>query len=190
MVLIVEYRIQRTHSLNTKRARTLNIAQKGTLPSLQVCSQTQTQSLYGTNFAMTSKSRKGENVFSGAQIVIDYFQRSGARICNENENPAEWLLEVVHNSTIPWSDLWSTWREKCVIQDEIKHIKAQHLIRPQISTVDRKNKSEFASVFWYQLSAVTKRTMELDWRTPSYIYSKILMTVGAVSIFIPFLLPP
>jgi len=126
----------------------------------------------------------------GAQIVIDYFQRSGARICNENENPAEWLLEVVHNSTIPWSDLWSTCRERSVIQDEIKHIKAQHLIRPQISTVDRKNKSEFASVFWYQLSAVTKRTMELDWRTPSYIYSKILMTVGAVSNFIPFLLPP
>lgn len=39
---------------------------------------------------------------------------------------------------------------------------------------------KFARPFSFQLLVVLKRTLKHDWRTPSYLYSKILLTLRAV----------
>ena len=39
----------------------------------------------------------------------------------------------------------------------------------------------YASSFAYQLYIVTKRNFEHDWHTPLYLYSKLFLTIGAVS---------
>jgi ATP-binding cassette subfamily G (WHITE) protein 2 (PDR) len=39
----------------------------------------------------------------------------------------------------------------------------------------------FATPFWFQTLVVSKRVFEQYWRTPSYIYSKLFLSVSSVS---------
>jgi len=116
------------------------------------------------------------------QTVIDYFQHSGARHCEGYENPAEWLLEVISSPDSSWADLWSYSKERDIVKREIEQLKTQRSGSQglRVSPEDPLKEPEFATKFWYQLRIVTKRTLELDWRTQSYLYSKVLMTLGAV----------
>jgi len=122
------------------------------------------------------------DVGPGMQTMIDYFQNAGARDCMGHENPAEWLLEVIRSPEGAWADLWSNSNERKLVKSEIEHLKAQNSKFQDVDNKGTLEGQEFATTFWYQLRIVTKRTLKLDWRTPSYLYSKVLMTVGAVRI--------
>ncbi len=59
---------------------------------------------------------EGKPVYFGdigpnSRIVIDYFERNGARPCHPDANPAEWIMETIDctpgaHSEIDWAQVW------------------------------------------------------------------------------------
>jgi ATP-binding cassette subfamily G (WHITE) protein 2 (PDR) len=114
----------------------------------------------------------------GSRTLIDYFENNGARKCGSDDNPAEWLLETIENTGVSWTEKWENSSERKQVRKEIQSMK-QDMSRSDTGLSTEKS-SEFATSFSHQLYTVTLRNFERDWRTPSYIYSKIFLTLGAV----------
>lgn len=128
--------------------------------------------------------REGKSIYfgdigRGCRTLIDYFESNGARNCETNENTAEWLLDITENSKIPWSQIWSYSDERRRIKQDLAKIKARSSNPPDQQK--GLSSSEFVTIFGYQLYIVTQRCFENNWRTPSNIYSKVFLTLGAVS---------
>lgn len=117
--------------------------------------------------------------------MTDYFQSHGARQCHKEENPAEWLLDVIgasvgSDNTKDWSETWKNSSRKQEVKNRLVDMKEELSASPM--QPNGKAKQEFAVPFATQLWAVTVRNMEQDWRIPSYLYSKILLSTGTVSL--------
>lgn len=121
----------------------------------------------------------------GSRTLIDYFHRRGVRRCGSNENPAEWLLDITSqfpnaDNAFNWRNAWQRSLERTVVKDTIKTMK-EKLLASVAEAKETSSPGEYASTFIYQLYRVTCRNFEHDWRTPSYLYSKLFLTIGAVS---------
>ena len=139
----------------------------------------------------------GQTVYFGkvgknASILSDYFQKHGAEACPSNANPAEWMLSVIgaapgSHTDIDWHQTWRDSSEYTAVQAQLEKWKVE---RPQLTqpSSDQKDKSdyrEFAAPFGLQYWEVQKRIFEQYWRTPSYIYSKLLLC-SVTGLFIGF----
>lgn len=122
----------------------------------------------------------------GAATMTEYFESQGARKCQKQENPAEWLLDVTgaavgSNSDIDWSQIWRNSSQKKQVKSHLSDIKRE---LPALQTRPNKVASEeYAVPFFTQLWTVTVRNFQQDWRVPSYLYSKFLLSTGTVSPF-------
>lgn len=138
----------------------------------------------------------GEN----SHLLTSYFERNGANKCPEEANPAEWMLEVIgaapgSHSDIDWHQVWRSSPEYQEVKQELRNleergakIQAEHGGEQQkvdVSKEDAKaNKeqyAEFAAPMTNQFFEVTKRVLQQYWRTPSYIYSKMMLCTLSVS---------
>ncbi|KAF4626684.1 hypothetical protein G7Y89_g11471 [Cudoniella acicularis] len=133
-------------------------------------------------------SEDGKQIYFGnigpkCQAVINYFENGGARKCREDENPAEWLLEVTKSSstenTPDWPDKWKMSQEKKEIDQELKEMNKVFRGHQPSQNLDSIGRKEFARSFLTQLSVLTRRNLVRDWRTPSYLYSKLILTIAA-----------
>ena len=124
------------------------------------------------------------NVGPNSETLTGYFERHGARTCKQAENPADWLIDITDESVlssgsrVDWAEIWSKSEEKQSVRAAIENTK-KDMRKP--ATSNEAGSWEYARSFTYQLYTVCKRNLEHDWRTPSYLYSKILLTLGAVS---------
>ncbi|MCJ1266994.1 hypothetical protein MMC22_006879 [Lobaria immixta] len=123
-----------------------------------------------------------------SQILTSYFERNGSRPCGVEENPAEWMLDVIgaapgSQNTLDWPQKWRDSPEK----EEIKYTLAQmkEELRQLPVEDDPTALLEFAETPVTQVYEVTKRVFEQYWRTPSYLYSKLFLCVAA-GLFIGF----
>ncbi|KAI4113992.1 MAG: hypothetical protein LQ345_005144 [Seirophora villosa] len=135
----------------------------------------------------------GRTVYFGdigesSKTLTNYFESNGARKCGDEENPAEWMLDVVgaapgSQNTIEWSEVWWDSPEKQQIKEQLAEMKRTLSQKP----VDTEPTAllEFAETFPFQLSLVTRRVFQQYWRTPSYLYSKTLLC-AASPLFIGF----
>lgn len=135
----------------------------------------------------------GRTVYFGdigrkSEVLTRYFERQGARPCGLEENPAEWMLDVIgaapgSQNTIDWPQKWLDSPEK----QDIKYVLAEMKEDLKREPVDDDPTSllEFAETPKTQVWEVTKRVFEQYWRTPSYLYSKLLLC-GATGLFIGF----
>ena len=135
----------------------------------------------------------GRTVYFGdighkSQILTSYFERNGSRPCGAEENPAEWMLDVIgaapgSQNTLDWPQKWRDSPEK----EEIKYTLAQmkQELRQLPIEEDPTALLEFAETPVTQVYEVTKRVFEQYWRTPSYLYSKLFLC-GAAGLFIGF----
>ena len=115
-----------------------------------------------------------------SRSIIQYFERGGVRPCGVNENPAEWLLEVTNGSNPDWATVWQKSDERRSISNNLEEMK--RILTESVPTEhDFDTSGEFATSFTSQLLLVTRRTLENDWRTPAYLYSKLLLVLGMVS---------
>jgi ATP-binding cassette subfamily G (WHITE) protein 2 (PDR) len=121
-------------------------------------------------------------------IMTRYFESKGAPVCEVNQNPAEWIMEITGN--LPGSH--QNWREAWNISDERQAVKTQlNQMKTELEGHRNANgakKSEYATTFWTQLIMLTYRTFVEYWRTPAALYAKLGVYVGAtfmigVSIF-------
>ncbi|KAL4971206.1 ABC drug exporter AbcA [Aspergillus desertorum] len=122
--------------------------------------------------------------------LIDYFERNGAKPCPPGANPGEWMLEAIgaapgSYSEVDWHETWRSSPEYRTVQSELSQLRSKN--PPDLSTDgsndDSSSYDEFATPLWRQFLVVTERAFQQTWRTPSYIYSKLLLCT-ATSLFI------
>ncbi|KAH7327322.1 multidrug resistance protein CDR1 [Rhexocercosporidium sp. MPI-PUGE-AT-0058] len=138
---------------------------------------------------------EGKPVYFGdigpnSSIVVSYFERNGAKPCPEDANPAEWIMEIIgctpgSHSDIDWSAVWRSSPEYAQVHRELEGMENRlGQSEVQNTTLDDDYK-EFAAPFTVQLWECMKRVNQQYWRTPSYIYSKAAMCLGA-ALFLGF----
>jgi ATP-binding cassette, subfamily G (WHITE), member 2, PDR len=121
----------------------------------------------------------GEN----SKAMTGYFESYGARPCGKDENPAEWMLEVIgaapgSTTDRDWNETWRSSNKYQEIQSSLNDM--EHSLVPVQTT--GASLTAFATPFWFQTMVVTKRVFEQYWRTPSYIYSKAFLSIASVSL--------
>ena len=119
-----------------------------------------------------------------AEVMIAYFEHHGAPKCGPEANPAEWVLDFTSNvantkNAVDWAEVWKASEERSEIKKEI--LKLRRTISKSTLAASRHAKSKYAAPWLYQLVIVTGRILQDDWRTPSYLWAKVLSVVGMVS---------
>jgi len=64
------------------------------------------------------------------KTMTSYFERHGARPCNADENPAEWMLEISgwaadSDGLKDWSEIWNNSPEFKAMKSKLFHLKAR-----------------------------------------------------------------
>lgn len=138
-------------------------------------------------------AKGGKTVYFGdigknSETLLNYFESNGAPKCGENDNPAEYMLTMVGagatgKSAKDWHEVWKSSQEAKDVVKELDRIKSE--MGSKHSEEDSDSHSEFAMPFPQQLIEVTRRVFQQYWRTPGYIYSKLLLGVMS-ALFIGF----
>ncbi|ENH69570.1 ABC transporter CDR4 [Fusarium oxysporum f. sp. cubense race 1] len=136
---------------------------------------------------------RGKTIYFGdigrnSKVLVDYFVRNGAPKCPVGVNPAEYMLEVIGaapgaHTEIDWPEVWSKSREHENVQQELERLAAEGDTLVGSGTHDGTEYNEFAATSHMQYTQVTKRLFQQYWRSPGYIYSKVILSAGA-SLFI------
>lgn len=134
--------------------------------------------------------QNGHSIYFGdigpnSQTMVKYFRQGGLAECHADANPAEWLMDIISegegkSQMIDWQTTWENSPERRVVKAELELMKRK-LQDPQQSSEKAVQRGKYASPYLTQLYHVTRRNLEQDWRTPSYLYSKLFLTLGAVS---------
>ena len=108
------------------------------------------------------------DVGRGARAVISYFEENGARPCQSHENPAEWMFEVTTCADNDWSRLWQDSREREGIRKDLSSMSSVAHATRHPST------RSSSAIFLAQLQLLLRRDFAEDWRTPSYLWNRLL----------------
>jgi ATP-binding cassette subfamily G (WHITE) protein 2 (PDR) len=117
-------------------------------------------------------------------VLTNYFEKNGSRSCGVEENPAEWMLEVIgaapgSANTIDWSQTWHDSPERQAVKQHLAELKEK---LSQTIEIDEEpnNLKEFAAPLSLQFTMNLERVFQQYWRTPSYLYSKTVLCAGSV----------
>ncbi|OJJ32729.1 hypothetical protein ASPWEDRAFT_42743 [Aspergillus wentii DTO 134E9] len=139
-------------------------------------------------------ARGGKTVYFGpigenSSTLLEYFEAHGARPCGDDENPAEYMLEIVNAGTNPqgesWFDVWKGSPEAGGVQTEIDRIHESRKGHVDNSPKDPRETEEFAMPLIKQLPIVTGRVFQQYWRMPDYVMAKMLLGICA-GLFVGF----
>ncbi|RFU24398.1 hypothetical protein B7463_g11940, partial [Scytalidium lignicola] len=135
-------------------------------------------------------AKGGRTVYFGdigkkSSTLLNYFERNGGRHCGVEENPAEYMLEITGNaSEIEWPVVWRDSPERAEVKKNLQEMKEElRELYPEEHDPDMLR--EYAAPFGLQLQTALVRVFQQYWRTPSYLYSKVLLCVGS-GLFIGF----
>jgi ATP-binding cassette subfamily G (WHITE) protein 2 (PDR) len=127
----------------------------------------------------------GKTVYFGdigdnSETILRYFESHGARKCGPEDNVAEYALEVVGNpppnmTLKNWHDLWNESEENKAVHMELEVFGKSGADNPL--GLPRDIDGEFAMPLRDQITATTVRIFQQYWRTPSYIWGKILLGI-------------
>ena len=126
----------------------------------------------------------GQTVYFGdlghnSTTLIRYFEENGSRKCDADENPAEFMLDVIGagatgTSEIDWHTIWRHSPQAAETQREIEKMYRRDLNRPFIAT---KRHCEFTTSWGFQTFELTKRNAQRHWRDPTYLLAKLLLCI-------------
>jgi len=124
------------------------------------------------------------NIGEQSRTLLDYFEKNGARKCDDAENPAEYMLEIVGDESSDWVKTWNESPQAREVQKEIDEMHKQRQGKGD-NEDDPSAHSEFAMPFTTQLQQVTVRVFQQYWRMPSYIAAKVILSMAS-GLFIGF----
>uniref|UniRef100_A0A0W0GAH4 ABC transporter domain-containing protein n=1 Tax=Moniliophthora roreri TaxID=221103 RepID=A0A0W0GAH4_MONRR len=137
----------------------------------------------------------GKTVYFGdigkdAGAVIDYFSRQSGEPCPPKANPAEWMLQVIGAApgSVAKHDFAAVWRQSAEYMEMKRELaKRRDLTRDggDQKLHSARQYAEFAVPLSIQFLVCWKRVLVQYWRTPSYIYSKLTLSVFT-ALFIGF----
>lgn len=127
----------------------------------------------------------GQTVYFGdigpnSMTLIKYFERNSSRTCLPEENPAEFMLEVIGagamtTSEQDWHSIWKCSREAKQVQREVDAIHMDGSNRPPAGT---SHHSEFAASWGYQTVELLRRNAQRHWRDPTYLMAKLALNIS------------
>lgn len=138
-------------------------------------------------------AKGGKTVYFGeigpdSSTLLEYFEGHGGRKCGEDENPAEYMLDIVNNGTndkgIDWHTVWKESREAAQVQREIDQIHEEKK-HSDVDVGKETGGTEFATPLWTQIYECTYRVFQQYWRMPSYVLAKMALCTIA-GLFIGF----
>ncbi|KAH0409249.1 putative ABC multidrug transporter, partial [Aureobasidium melanogenum] len=139
-------------------------------------------------------AKGGKTVYFGeigenSRTLLDYFEANGARHCEDDENPAEFMLEIVNAGSQgqgpDWHEVWKKSDEAKDVQKQIDQLHEESSGRAREHEPTKEELSEFAMPLTSQIWVVTHRVFQQYWRMPQYILAK--WTLGtAAGLFIGF----
>ncbi|KAF2189385.1 hypothetical protein K469DRAFT_737188 [Zopfia rhizophila CBS 207.26] len=139
-------------------------------------------------------AKGGKTVYFGeigqnSRTLLDYFESHGARKCNDEENPAEYMLEIVNNGRNDqgqsWYTVWKSSDERQSVEREIDRIHQEKQHDIVAGEEEAGALAEFAMPFFAQVWEVTYRVYQQYWRMPSHIFAKFMLGIAAI-LFIGF----
>ncbi|KAG2044053.1 pleiotropic drug resistance ABC transporter [Suillus americanus] len=127
----------------------------------------------------------GQTVYFGdigenSSTMLNYFQRNGAPRCGSDDNPAEYMLDVIGAgatavSTTDWYNVWKCSPEAAQLQYHINDLHEQGRSHPQQLSA---RYSVFATSWLHQFVALTHRNFQAYWRNPTYVRAKFLLNIA------------
>lgn len=105
-------------------------------------------------------------------------------------NPAEWMLQIIESPTdgskgTDWHQIWRDSPEYQAVKTELGRLRALPAASPpnydSVIHGDESQHQEFVAPFWTQFREVLLRTSKHFWRSPTYIWSKIILITLSVS---------
>lgn len=133
-------------------------------------------------------AKGGRTVYFGdvgrdAHVLLDYFARNGGPKCPTGTNPAEYMLATIGaapgaSTEIDWPSTWKNSPEYAEVRKELTRLRELAAQSSRVVTQSEVKDQAFAASLWTQLTTVTLRVAQQYWRTPSYIFSKALLTIG------------
>ncbi|GKZ95688.1 hypothetical protein AnigIFM59636_009696 [Aspergillus niger] len=143
-------------------------------------------------------AKGGKTVYFGeighnSATLIHYLKTNGRKQCPPGANPAEWMLEVIgaapgSDTIVDWPKVWKDSSEYKAVRERLHELRALGNtigITRDMRPSRKPNNRDYASSFLQQWWLVQKRVAAQYWRNPSYIYSKVSLTVGS-TLFIGF----
>lgn len=129
----------------------------------------------------------------GARTLTSYFERHpGVVPCAATENPAEWMLHVIGAAPgavldRDWHEAWKASPECAAIRTELAGLEARESESSNgVDTSEKTGGAEaslsYAAPHSVQFVMLLRRVFEQYWRTPSYIYSKLILSFAVVSL--------
>ena len=129
----------------------------------------------------------GQTVYFGdigpdSRTVIDYFEKNGGKVCSKEENPAEYILDVIGagataSVTNDWFAAWQNSKEYQDVSAEIDHLVQQGLTIKDEESDNTDLDSTYATSYQYQLYQVLNRTFIQLYRSLPYIMPKFMLTL-------------
>lgn len=139
----------------------------------------------------------GQTVYFGdlghnATTLINYFENNGSRRCSPDENPAEFMLDVIGagataSSAQDWYDIWQHSKESAELQRQVDAIHTDGVNRPPVETSLH---SEYATPWIYQTIQLTKRSAQRHWRDPTYLMAKLVLNISGGCVVAVYLCCP
>ncbi|PIA13810.1 hypothetical protein COEREDRAFT_99317 [Coemansia reversa NRRL 1564] len=130
----------------------------------------------------TNELSGGYTVYFGdigndAQTLISYFERNGAEKCAAENNPAEYILDVVGNKAagIDWPKIWEDSPEETQVLNEISRINniKQNNAANTEEDVDNESSRKYARLLPFQFKIVAGRMMRSHWRNLQYNLTRV-----------------
>ena len=157
-----------------------------------ICTIHQPSSMLVQQFDMVLALNPGGNAFyfgpvgENGSAVIEYFAKRGTQ-CPPNKNVAEFILETAakggkrreDGKRVNWNKEWRESKENAAMMQEIQRLKEERSREPTKQTAEQ---HEFAAPVQLQTYELMKRTFRSYWRDPSYLYSKLFVSI-VVGIF-------
>ncbi|TFK31616.1 pleiotropic drug resistance ABC transporter [Crucibulum laeve] len=128
----------------------------------------------------------GQTVYYGdlgntTSSMIGYFENAGSRQCKPDENPAEFMLDVIGAGATAVTDKdWrQVWLQSSNRKDLLNELEKIHEEGRQHPPVESTLQSEFAAPWLYQTKELLKRQFQSSWRDPIYLLSKLVLNIFA-----------
>ncbi|KAL7904164.1 Brefeldin A resistance protein [Trichoderma velutinum] len=140
----------------------------------------------------------GQTVYFGdigenSRTIIDYFEHNGASKCADTANPAEYILEVIGAGAAArvhedWHQIWTNSKNCRDVAQEIRSLQndyrgsEQHhtQLAHQANSGPQNSKAAAFALPWFsQYKAVQIRIFQQYWRSPIYIFGKLILNVFA-----------
>jgi len=116
------------------------------------------------------------DIGSNSHTLLNYLETKGALKCGSDENPAEYMLEVINKTAgdggKDWHSIWKSSTECREVEAEIERIKMEKRLETTVASDKAHLLSEFAMPLHAQVQAVTQRIFQQYWRMPDYILGK------------------